>query len=370
MPSKNSKSNKRVAPPAVPVRATKVAAVATAAGGGGASVPKPVAVAPPKVLTAAEILQAHCAPGTDYWRMDQGLVSWADAMEEDENKRKAIDPVYAAEKAAEEAAWHEAYRKHWAEADQRAAEAKAAKAAEDAAVSDARISLRNATYGEVSKFLAAQVEDSRLWYVATAEIQNRNWAFEDMERLHHVCTCPNPDGPDAEWDPPMGWECECFKPLHRDAEGNVEECRFFNSPMGCREGTACPYTHVKRDISEIPCRFETSGVGCRPMRGKTCPYKHAPRAAPAPVVPAWRSDAGSDAASVASAGSDGWRPAGAGWRAAGGGGRAADAASVASADSDGWHVAGARAQRFGGLPRAPPAAGGGGGGWRGGQPRK
>ena len=354
MPSKNSKSNKRVAPPAVPVRAAKVAAIATALGGGGAGVPKPVAVAPPKVpLTAAQTLQALCGPGTDYWRMDQGLVSWADAMEEDENERKARDPAYAAICAAEDAAWQVAYRKHWAEADERAAAALALKAAEDAAVVAARISLRSATYGEVSKFLAAQVEDSRLWITANAEIQQRNWAFEDEERARHVCTCPNPDGPDAEWDPPMGWECECFKPLHRDAEGNVEECRFFNSPMGCREGAACPYTHVKRDISEIPCRFETSGVGCRPMRGKTCPYKHAPRVAQ-PVVPAWRADAGSDAASVASADSGGWRVAGA---------RQADAASVASADSDGWHVAGARpaAGRFGGLPRAPPAAGGG---WR------
>ncbi len=348
-----------MAPPAVPVRATKVAAMATAAGGGCASVPKPVAVTPPKVpakvLTAAETLQAQCAPGTDYWRMENGELSWADVVDEEEAKRVARDPVYAAAKAAEEAAWMVSYRKHWAEVDMRAAEAKAAQVAEDAAVNAARISLRSGSYGAVSAFLAAQVEDSRLWAVAKAEIQQRNWAFEDMERAHHVCTCPNPDGPDAEWDPPMGWECECFKPLHRDAEGNVEECRFFNSPMGCREGTACPYTHVKRDISEIPCRFETSGVGCRPMRGKTCPYKHAPRAAPAPVVPAWRSDAGSDAASVASGGSDGWR----------GRGRAADAASVASADSDGWHVAGARGQRFGGLPRAPPAAGGG---WRGGPP--
>ena len=302
------------------------------------------------VLTAAEQLQAWCAPGTDYWRMMKGEVSWADVMDMDDERRVANDPVYAAKVAAETAAWAESYRAHQASADARAAAAAADAAAEAAAVGKARGQLHAMTYGDVRAFADAQVPDSGLWYAAQAELQNRHWAFEEEELARHVCTCPNPDGADAVWDPPMGWECTCFKPLHRDASGAVEECRFFNSPMGCRMGTACPYTHVKRDISEIACRFEVSGVGCRPARGKTCPYKHSVGT----VAPDWRAGGHShddDNVSVASGGS--WRTAG-----AGGGGAAASVAS-----EDGWTpVVAVRRQTTG--PAARPPLHGAGRTWR------
>jgi len=319
MPSKNTRGAKKV----VAAAAAKVVAAAA---------PK----APVVVKTAAETLQELCGPGTDYWRMQTGLVSWADAMDADEAEHKARSPAYAAKCAAAEAAWMENYRAYHANAAARAAEAAEAAAREHAAVAKAAADLRDAPYGTVHAFAEAQVEDSRLWRVAKAELQQRHWAFEDEERARHVCSCPNPDGGDAEWDPPMGWECECFKALHRDALGNVEECRFFNSPMGCREGDACPYSHVKRDISEIACRFETSGVGCKPARGKVCPYKHA-----APPAADWRAPAPS------------WRD---------------DARSVASAGSgDGWVVAGPRGHAHGpacGSSCRPPMHGRAAGGWR------
>jgi hypothetical protein len=53
-----------------------------------------------------------------------------------------------------------------------------------------------------------------------------------------------------------------------------EECRFFNSPAGCRNGDDCPYVHVKRSLGEIRCRFLDTERGCRPSRGVRCPYKH------------------------------------------------------------------------------------------------
>jgi len=53
-----------------------------------------------------------------------------------------------------------------------------------------------------------------------------------------------------------------------------EECRFYNSPKGCRNGDDCPYEHVKRSLCEIRCRFLDTDRGCRPSRGVRCPYKH------------------------------------------------------------------------------------------------
>jgi hypothetical protein len=61
---------------------------------------------------------------------------------------------------------------------------------------------------------------------------------------------------------------------HSDHSDEAEECRFFNSPNGCREGADCPYKHVERALSEIPCRFNGTARGCKPAFGKRCPYKH------------------------------------------------------------------------------------------------
>ena len=60
--------------------------------------------------------------------------------------------------------------------------------------------------------------------------------------------------------------------VHRDENGEPEECRFFNSVAGCREAEKCPYKHIKKSLSDIPCRFFRMSIGCR--KGKTCPYKH------------------------------------------------------------------------------------------------
>ena len=92
------------------------------------------------------------------------------------------------------------------------------------------------------------------------------WASEDYWAQNH-CTC-------MHFDEPGQFECRCFVKIHLDANGEPEECRFFNSPAGCRDGESCFYKHVKRDISEIPCRFESTEVGCNPGHGRKCPYMH------------------------------------------------------------------------------------------------
>ena len=94
------------------------------------------------------------------------------------------------------------------------------------------------------------------------------WASEDYWAANH-CTCDHFDEPISG-----PFECRCFVKLHLDADGVPEECRFFNSPMGCRDGANCFYKHVQRDICEIPCRFEAMEVGCHPGHGRKCPYKH------------------------------------------------------------------------------------------------
>lgn len=68
--------------------------------------------------------------------------------------------------------------------------------------------------------------------------------------------------------------CPCYKRVHLTEDGEPEECRFFNSPAGCRDGAHCVYKHVARDPSTMPCRFEASAVGCNPGFGRKCPYLH------------------------------------------------------------------------------------------------
>jgi hypothetical protein len=58
----------------------------------------------------------------------------------------------------------------------------------------------------------------------------------------------------------------------KDAE--QEECRFFNTPRGCREGDDCDYLHIKRSMSDLRCRFLDTPRGCNPGFGRRCPYKH------------------------------------------------------------------------------------------------
>lgn len=62
------------------------------------------------------------------------------------------------------------------------------------------------------------------------------------------------------------------KEIHLDANGEPEECRFFNSVHGCRAGASCPYKHIQRAQQEIECRFFKTPRGCR--SGAACIYKH------------------------------------------------------------------------------------------------
>jgi hypothetical protein len=62
-------------------------------------------------------------------------------------------------------------------------------------------------------------------------------------------------------------------------EAGAEECRFFNSHLGCRAGAACRYKHVPRagrTPANTLCPWEITPAGCNPfLRGlEACPYQH------------------------------------------------------------------------------------------------
>jgi hypothetical protein len=65
-------------------------------------------------------------------------------------------------------------------------------------------------------------------------------------------------------------------------------CRFFGSPRGCRQGTACPYAHAAASASptppststSTPCRFFATPRGC--FNGESCWFAHTDPAFPAP----------------------------------------------------------------------------------------
>ena len=118
--------------------------------------------------------------------------------------------------------------------------------------------------------------------------------------------------------------------LHRDpTTGEVEICRFFSLPGGCRPkpgGGACPYRHVAGAPAEV-CRFFNSPRGCK--NGDACPFSHA--------APTATTGNGLDFA-VARAGGPSWRQASASSVATGS--RRSSVSTEASAD--GWEVAASR----------------------------
>lgn len=130
------------------------------------------------------------------------------------------------------------------------------------------------------------------------------------------------------------------KDPHRDAEGNIEACRYFNTPIGCHppEGQKCPYRHVAGKAPEPDeCKFFHTPRGCR--SGTACPFKHTVATASAGAA------AAAPALDFAAA-----RTGGGSWRSAG----AAGGAGAASDSSSGWEVAGTK-------PRPSAASAGGGG---------
>lgn len=97
------------------------------------------------------------------------------------------------------------------------------------------------------------------------------WASEEYWIKNH-CTCSMEDIETHVEE--LGNPCKCFQKIHLDENGEPEECRFFNSPCGCRDGDACIYKHTERDPATIACRFELTDVGCNPGFGRKCPYMH------------------------------------------------------------------------------------------------
>ena len=116
------------------------------------------------------------------------------------------------------------------------------------------------------------------------------------------------------------------KDPHRDAEGNIEACRYFNTSVGCHppEGQKCPYRHVLGKAPEAEeCKFFSTPRGCK--NGDKCPFKHTTASAASTA-----STASLDFA-AARAGGGSWRqPA------------AAAVAAVAAPAADGWELAGAK----------------------------
>lgn len=129
--------------------------------------------------------------------------------------------------------------------------------------------------------------------------------------------------------------------LHRDAAGEVEICRFFSLPGGCRPkpgGGACPYRHVAGAAQEV-CRFFNTPRGCR--SGDACPYAH--------TAPASASAGGGLDFAAARAGGPAWRLPNAAT-----GSRRSSVSTEASAD--GWETAGSK--RFTPAPSAASFGGG------------
>jgi hypothetical protein len=108
------------------------------------------------------------------------------------------------------------------------------------------------------------------------------WASEDYWSANH-CTCSQEVIEEYVYE--EGKPCACYQKIHLGADGMPEECRFFNSPAGCRDGSACIYKHVERDPATIPCRFEQSSAGCVPSHGRRCPYMHTKPMVPINMVP-------------------------------------------------------------------------------------
>lgn len=126
-----------------------------------------------------------------------------------------------------------------------------------------RAAEREAERLEMEK-LEAEAEEDRKYMIAS-------WASEEWWAKNRcTCTWEMIDSLPMRSDVP----CLCYKRVHLTEDGEPEECRFFNSPAGCRDGAHCVYQHVTRDPSTMPCRFEASDVGCNPGFGRTCPYMH------------------------------------------------------------------------------------------------
>lgn len=99
------------------------------------------------------------------------------------------------------------------------------------------------------------------------------WASEDYWWSKR-CTCTEEELDNHNGGGPISVTCPCYKKVKLDETGEPQECRFFNSPAGCRDGADCVYQHKKRDPATMPCRFELSPVGCNPGFGRKCPYMH------------------------------------------------------------------------------------------------
>jgi hypothetical protein len=179
-----------------------------------------------RAMIAAESIQISFSNGT---------LKWGDSTMLDQPE----------ETPEQIAAFRIAQKKYQAEAAQRQAEALEAK----------RL---------IEEAEAAEAEEDRKYLEAS-------WASEDWWAMNRcTCTMEEVDSLPMNSDIP----CLCYKRVHLTEDGEPEECRFFNSPAGCRDGEHCVYQHVTRNPAEMPCRFESSSAGCNPGFGRKCPYMH------------------------------------------------------------------------------------------------
>ena len=330
--------------------------------------PFAAAAAKPKELTREEII-ALLAPSLQ-------IKNWGDLVEEE-------FPTTAADTAAFAAAC----RKHQ---EERAAEAKAARLAEAPALYRTNFDaflLRHIQYNISMSPAAKAVKSIKpVWRILYANQCDKSVAAQELldYRIESMwdwirAQKEYQDQTEEEFEAlGMGWESywedkyeaylETVLPgsLHRDATGEVEICRYFNMPGGCRPkegGGACPYRHVAGAAPEREeCKFFSSPRGCR--SGDACPFKHTVAAAPS-----WRSapvHAGSgEAFASARSGTSASTSAGA---------AASRRSSVSTAASDEWQVAAPRfrpaAEAASRPPLHRPSAAGGGGGAKAAEPCK
>ena len=295
--------------------------------------------AKPKELTREEII-ALLAPSLE-------LKNWGDLVEDEFPTSEADTVAFAA-----------ACRKHQ---EERAAEAKVARLAEAPALCrknfDAfllhhiqynismspaakavksikpvwRVLYKNQSDHQAAaqELLEARVES--MWDWIRAQKEYHDMTEEEFEALGM--------GWESHWEDKYEAYQETVLPgsLHRDATGEVEICRYFNMPGGCRPkegGGACPYRHVAGAAPEREeCKFFSSPRGCR--SGDACPFKHTVAAAPS-----WRS------APVHAGSGEAFASARSGTSVAAAASSRRSSVSTAASD-DGWQVA---------VPRFRPAA--------------
>jgi hypothetical protein len=204
--------------------------------------------------------------------LQQGTISWADTLKDEEETPAQLEAFRVRQQACQ--------------------------AARELELKQARIAAIAATAR--TNFDAVVVQLNRrpiACAIAQAHLDDYHAAKQAWLETVDDYDC-DPDDFDGDWeqhwtDTYDDWYKHATKDIHRDANGEPEVCRFFNSPGGCRlpDGKKCPYKHVA-GVAPEPCKFFNSPRGCN--KGAACPFTHASAA------PSWRVAGGGGACGASS----------------------------------------------------------------------